>query len=220
MLPRPSLLIQVRGKENRNRNQLLQVSSCTICFGNHMGSNFDTLIRNGMILDGSGAPAQQADVGLRGDRIAAIGNLSAATAAQVVDAAGMVLAPGFIDAHSHSDAFLLIEPDAPSKVSQGVTTEIVGQCGASAAPIFGRGRLPSDWAAFVYPERGEKNSEFRIQNSESLHPPPSTRHAPRSPRRHVGYGGGVSRAPGAGAAGGECGAPDRAQYAARRRDGV
>ncbi|MEI6211952.1 MAG: D-aminoacylase [bacterium] len=142
-----------------------------------MGSNFDTLIRNGMILDGSGAPAQQADVGLRGDRIAAIGNLSAATAAQVVDAAGMVLAPGFIDAHSHSDAFLLIEPEAPSKVSQGVTTEIVGQCGASAAPIFGRGRLPSDWAAFVYPERGRRKTEDGSRSSESRHPTRDTPHA-------------------------------------------
>lgn len=145
-----------------------------------MSELFDTLIRNGLLLDGTGAPAQQADVGIRDDRIAAIGKLAAADAAQVVDAAGLVVAPGFIDAHSHSDAYLLLEPDAPSKVSQGVTTEVVGQCGASAAPIFGRGRMSSDWELFVYPERGEKKSEFRSQNSVSLHPPPSTRHPPPS----------------------------------------
>ena len=113
--------------------------------------NFDTLIRHARVFDGTGAPEQRLDVGLRGARIAALGDLGAATAGQTVDAAGLVLAPGFIDAHSHSDAFLLIEPDAPSKVSQGVTTEIVGQCGASAAPQSGRSRMPSDWAALRYP---------------------------------------------------------------------
>ena len=113
---------------------------------------FDTLIRGGLVLDGSGAPGRAVDVAVCGERIAAVGDLTGATAAQVVDAAGQVVCPGFIDAHSHSDAFLLIAPDAPSKVSQGVTTEVVGHCGASGAPLFGQGRMPSDWAALVYPE--------------------------------------------------------------------
>ena len=108
-----------------------------------MSEPFDILIRNGLVLDGTGAPGRRADVGMRGDCIAAIGDLAAATATQIVDATGRVVCPGFIDAHSHSDAFLLIEPDAPSKVSQGVTTEVVGQCGASAAPLFGQGRMPT-----------------------------------------------------------------------------
>lgn len=118
-----------------------------------MNDDFDTLIRHARVFDGTGAPPEYVDVGLRGERIAAVGDLAPASARQTVDAAGLVLAPGFIDVHSHSDAFLLIEPDAPSKVSQGVTTEIVGQCGVSAAPQTGASRMPSDWAALPYPRR-------------------------------------------------------------------
>ncbi|MEI8243533.1 MAG: D-aminoacylase [bacterium] len=148
-----------------------------------MGETFDLIIRNGTVLDGTGAPGRQADVGVRGDRIAAVGALAAASAVRVVDAAGWVVSPGFIDAHSHSDTFFLIEPDAPSKVTQGVTTEIVGQCGASAAPIFGQGRLPSDWAALVYPERRCQASGARDQKAaggESRKPSPATNHLPPS----------------------------------------
>ena len=144
-----------------------------------MSDAFDILIRNGLVLDGTGASGQQVDVGVRGDRIAAVGDLKAAAAAQVVDATGLVVCPGFIDSHSHSDAFLLIEPDAPSKVSQGVTTEVVGQCGASAAPIFGRGRMPSDWAALVYPEargqRSEVSDQRSVRQSDSRTVGPSNR---------------------------------------------
>ena len=142
-----------------------------------MGETFDTVIRGGTVIDGTGAPGRRTDVGVRGDCIAAVGDLAAASATQVVDVDGLVVCPGFIDAHSHSDAFLLIEPDAPSKVSQGVTTEVVGQCGASAAPLFGQGRMPSDWAAQVYTKFRIQNSEFRIQKDgtpSTLHPPPST----------------------------------------------
>jgi N-acyl-D-amino-acid deacylase len=116
-----------------------------------VAATFDILIRNGLVCDGTGAPAWTGDVAISGDRIAAVGHLDGACAAQVVDAAGLVVAPGFIDAHSHSDTYLLLEPDAPSKISQGVTTEICGQCGASAAPLVGQARLPADWAAQRYP---------------------------------------------------------------------
>ena len=153
-----------------------------------MGETFDTLIRGGTVIDGTGAPVRLADVGVRGDCIAVVGDLAAASATQVVDAAGLVVCPGFIDAHSHSDAFLLIEPDAPSKVSQGVTTEVVGQCGASAAPLFGQGRMPSDWAAQVYPEsRGRRSEvrdqrpEVRSQNPESGIQPRTKNEEPRTP---------------------------------------
>jgi len=117
-----------------------------------MHAPFDTLIQNGTVLDGTGASPVSADIGIRDDRIVFVGRLvGPCTARRAVDATGFCVAPGFIDAHSHSDAFLLVEPDAPSKVSQGVTTEMVGQCGASAAPVFKTGRLPSDWAALTYP---------------------------------------------------------------------
>ena len=68
---------------------------------------------------------------------------------ETIDAEGMIVSPGFIDAHTHSDAYLVIEPDAPSKVAQGVTTELNGQCGGSVAPRYGEARLSSDWAAIL-----------------------------------------------------------------------
>jgi N-acyl-D-amino-acid deacylase len=125
-----------------------------------MSAPFDLIIRNGSVLDGTGAPAVRADVGVRGDRIAAVGDLSAASAARIIDVAGAVVCPGFIDAHTHSDTFLLIEPDAPSKLTQGVTTEICGQCGGSGAPVVpNRTRLPADWTALRYPEIRGRRSE-------------------------------------------------------------
>jgi len=95
----------------------------------------DIIIRNVEVFDGRGAPAFRADVGLEGDRIAEIGDLSAATAGMAIDGAGLAAAPGFIDMHSHSDFTLPINPRAESKVRQGVTTEVIGMCGASPAPI-------------------------------------------------------------------------------------
>ena len=114
---------------------------------------FDLIIRGGRIVDGTGAPERRADVGVAGDVIAALDDLSPASAAREIDASGCVVAPGFIDAHAHSDAYLLIEPDAPSKLAQGVTTEVNGQCGGSAVPRLGQARLSSDWASQTYPIR-------------------------------------------------------------------
>ena len=93
------------------------------------------LIRNGAVIDGTGAPARPADVAVEGDRIAAVGPGLAGEAARVIDAAGKVVAPGFIDAHSHSDLFYFACPSAESKVRQGVTTEVVGMCSFSQAPL-------------------------------------------------------------------------------------
>ncbi|HOW96325.1 MAG TPA: D-aminoacylase [Kiritimatiellia bacterium] len=122
---------------------------------------FDVLIRGGQVLDGTGTPARRADIGLLGDRIEAVEDLSLAEAGVVVDAAGRCVCPGFIDVHSHSDAYLLIEPAAPSKVFQGVTTEVVGNCGASAAPRLGRYLMPSDWRAMPYPGSWRTVAEYR-----------------------------------------------------------
>ena len=115
--------------------------------------DFDFLFRGATVFDGTGAKAFQADVGVRGETIAAIGDLSAAEARESRDAQGLWLMPGLIDAHTHSDAFLLLEPMCPSKLAQGVTTEIGGQCGGSAAPRLNGARLPSDWEAQTYPPR-------------------------------------------------------------------
>ena len=84
------------------------------------------LIRNGTVVDGSGAPARAADVAVEGDRIAAVGPGLAGEAARVIDAKGLMVAPGFIDIHSHSDLVYDKCPSAESKVRQGVTTEVVG----------------------------------------------------------------------------------------------
>lgn len=122
---------------------------------------FDLKITNGQLLDGTGGPAVRADVGVVGDRIADVGDLSGAEARSSVDAAGKTLCPGFIDVHSHSDAYLLIEPSAPSKIHQGVTTEVCGNCGASAAPRVGRYPMPSDWRDKKYPGPWTTVSEYR-----------------------------------------------------------
>jgi len=95
--------------------------------------------------DGSGKEAVSCDIGINGDSIAQIGNLSDARAKTTIDATGHIVCPGFIDAHSHSDTYLLLEPSAASKIYQGITTEVCGNCGASAAPLNGDYKMPSDW---------------------------------------------------------------------------
>lgn len=96
---------------------------------------FDLLLRGGEVIDGTGAPRFRADVGVRRGRIAAVGDLSQARARQAVEIPGLVVAPGFIDIHSHSDLSLLEDGRAESKVRQGVTTEVVGNCSMSPAPV-------------------------------------------------------------------------------------
>ncbi|MGE5204607.1 MAG: N-acyl-D-amino-acid deacylase family protein, partial [Chlamydiota bacterium] len=97
------------------------------------GSGYDVIIENGKIIDGSGNPWVSGDVGIRGDRIAAIGNLHGAPAGRVIDATGLVVAPGFIDMLGQSEYPLLIDNRSLSKLSQGITTEITGE-GGSVAP--------------------------------------------------------------------------------------
>lgn len=122
---------------------------------------FDIKISGGQVLDGLGRPPVETDIGISGGKIAAVADLSDAGAATVLDASGKMVCPGFIDPHSHSDTYLLIEPSAPSKIFQGVTTEIVGNCGSSAAPVENPSQLPSDWADKTYPGTWRSVADYR-----------------------------------------------------------
>ncbi|MGP0076356.1 MAG: N-acyl-D-amino-acid deacylase family protein [Bryobacteraceae bacterium] len=96
--------------------------------------NYDLVIRNGHVIDGTGSPWYAADIAIRDGHIAAIGRLDSATAKKTIDAAGMVVAPGFIDMLGQSEESILVNPHLPSKIYQGITTEITGE-GGSAAPL-------------------------------------------------------------------------------------
>ena len=97
----------------------------------------DIAIENGLVVDGTGNPGYRANVALRNDRISVITRSDIGNARHVIDAKGFVVSPGFIDVHSHSDLTLLAGANAESKIRQGVTTEVIGNCGESAAPLEG-----------------------------------------------------------------------------------
>lgn len=109
---------------------------------------FDTVIRNGHIVDGTGSPWYSADIGIRNGRIAEIGSLQNAQARTVIDATGLVVAPGFIDMLGQSELSMLVNPHVPSKIYQGITTEITGE-GNSIAPM-NRRLLSEDRAGFEH----------------------------------------------------------------------
>ena len=96
---------------------------------------YDWLIKNATVIDGSGAPGFAADVAVKDGKIACVGTVAAEEARQVVDAAGKVVAPGFIDIHSHYDCGIFADAAMESVLAQGVTTVISGQCGDSRAPL-------------------------------------------------------------------------------------
>ena len=116
----------------------------------------DVIVRSGTIVDGTGAPPVTADIGISGGVIKEIGDLSSVTAADEIDATGLVVTPGIIDVHSHADLTLAIDGRAESALTQGVTTVLVGNCGHGCTPlrdrpeyasaIFGYNRsIPLDW---------------------------------------------------------------------------
>src|SRR6188474_2554001 len=106
---------------------ILALSFTAIARGQSRAQSFDVIIKNGTVYDGSGRPPRRSDVGIKGDRIAAIGNLSRATATTVVDAEGLAVAPGFINMLSHSESSLIVDPRSLSEIKQGVTTQIFGE---------------------------------------------------------------------------------------------
>ncbi len=106
-----------------------------------LAQDFDVLIRDGRIVDGTGNPAYVGDLGIRGGRVVAMGRL-AGRAARTIDATGLTVAPGFIDIHTHSDYTILVDGNAESMVRQGVTTMILGE-GESVSPAKN-----AEWADF------------------------------------------------------------------------
>jgi N-acyl-D-aspartate/D-glutamate deacylase len=109
------------------------------------GQDFDVLIRGGRVVDGTGNPSFLADVGLKDGRVAAIGRLGGKTGKRVVEAKGLIVSPGFIDIHNHSDSTVLTDGNAQSMIRQGVTTMIFGE-GESAAPSAQFPRFTDYWA--------------------------------------------------------------------------
>src|SRR5205823_12447936 len=109
---------------------------------------YDVVVRNGHVMDGTGSPWYAADIGIRAGKIAAIGRLAGPPARSTIDARGMVVAPGFIDMLGQSERSILVNPHLPSKIFQGITTEITGE-GGSIAPLNER-LLEADHAAFAH----------------------------------------------------------------------
>ena len=126
---------------------LLATTAAVLTAGAQEGP-YDLLIRGGRIVDGTGNPAFTADVGIRGDRIAAIGRLADARATREIDARTLVVAPGFIDLHTHSDLPLINDGNAESKVRQGVTIDVIGES-TSVAPRDGLPEAKDTWSDFT-----------------------------------------------------------------------
>ncbi len=102
--------------------------------------SYSIVIKGGKIVDGSGNPWFQGDVAVDGDRIAKVGALGKYEAEKVIDAEGLLVSPGFVDVHTHSDSSFIINPKADSKIRQGITTELAGNCGASMSPVTDLGK--------------------------------------------------------------------------------
>jgi len=141
----------------RHFNKTLAAGTMGILSGCRLSKQFDIVIRNSTVFDGSGSAPVKIDIGIKGNRITAIDNLQNASAEMVIDGTNLAASPGFIDIHTHSDLELLVDGNAESKIMQGVTTEVGGNCGSSPFPmteqdfkeydegVFSRYNFHADW---------------------------------------------------------------------------
>ena len=172
-------------------------------------TQYDLLLRNGRIVDGSGAPAYAGSVAVKDGKVAAIGDLDDVQADRVIDVDGCVIAPGFIDIHSHCD-FILPLPDQGEFlepfVRQGITTLVIGNCGYAPAPINpATAPLMQAYTAFIKPRDLEWNwrtfGEYLdyLERARRLHEHGPARRARRTPHRRHGLRGAGAERRGAGA---------------------
>lgn len=133
-------------------------------------AHYDLLISGASVIDGTRAPRFEANVGIRDGRIAAIGDLKGHAATEEIDARGRILAPGFIDSHTHDDQAVLSQPDMSFKVSQGVTTVVAGNCGISAAPLRADMELPMPLSLINVPARDRFTSFAAYLQAVRNHP--------------------------------------------------
>ena len=108
----------------------------------------DLVLKNGRILDGAGNPWFKADIGLKDGRISKIGRVDETKADRVIDVDGLFVSPGFIDVHSHSDTSMFVDPWMESKIRQGITTEVNGNCGGSPVPRRGMSEEDNNWSTW------------------------------------------------------------------------
>lgn len=98
---------------------------------------YDLILEGALVYDGLGNPPRYIDIGIKGERIAKVGDLIKVSCQKRIKLSGLSVSPGFIDIHSHSDVYYFLDPQAQCKIRQGVTTEVIGNCGSSAAPLYG-----------------------------------------------------------------------------------
>ena len=143
-----------------------------------MKEKIDILIKNGLVFDGTGSEPFDADIAISGDRIVFVGKKTAADRntgikpRRIIDAEGMAVTPGFIDTHAHSEFTLLADSRAEGKIHQGITTEINGNCGLSAAPLYGEAlkQREEDFRDLDIGERWSTFTEYFEILGEKAHP--------------------------------------------------
>ena len=143
------------------RKQFIQTSALAatgIMMGCSVKTQFDIIIKNGIVIDGTGIEGYKADLGIIGDKIIAIDKDLGRSAEIIIDAANRIVSPGFIDIHTHTDTELIVNPSADSKIFQGVTTEISGNCGYSPFPLSQNDFEEFDKNLF---ERYQENADWK-----------------------------------------------------------